>query len=99
MTGIEGASKEARRRATCASIRLQKMVSATPIMIASGMRNVTHRRGRSGGGGGADRGLAALDFALAFVLRGPLGGPFGGPFGAAFLAFLTGMMRGNDYSL
>jgi hypothetical protein len=65
-------------------------------MIAIGMRNVTHRRGRrGGGGGGADRGLAALGFALALVLLGP----FGGPFGVAFLAFLTGMMRGNDYSL
>ena len=87
---MEGASKEARRCATCASIRLQRIVRPTATMIEKRIKNLTHRRGFRGGGivTTSFAGAAALGFGLARR----------GVFEGAFVAFLTGMMCGNEYS-
>ncbi len=98
-TGIDGDSNEARRRATCASIRRQRIVSATrPIMVAR-VQSLTHRRGPRGLGATVFERGGGFDLAFDLVRRGAFEGAFEEAFLAfLFLAFLTGMMRGNDYS-
>ena len=81
-TGIDGASNEARRRTTCASILLHITVADTVAIIIRRMANLTHLRGRYGGGGSIAR--VAVTFGFDLARRGPFEG--------AFLAFLTGMM-------